>query len=31
MDPLLIEVPDRLETERLVLRCPRAGDGPAER
>jgi RimJ/RimL family protein N-acetyltransferase len=29
MDPLLIEVPDRLETERLVLRCPRAGDGPA--
>jgi RimJ/RimL family protein N-acetyltransferase len=29
MDPLLIEVPDRLETERLVLRCPRPGDGPA--
>ena len=29
MDPLLIDVPERLETERLVLRCPRAGDGPA--
>src|SRR5215216_6272718 len=29
MDPLLLDVPDRLETERLVLRCPRAGDGPA--
>ena len=27
MDPLLIDVPDRLETERLVLRCPRPGDG----
>jgi len=27
MDPLLIDVPERLETERLVLRCPRAGDG----
>lgn len=29
MDPLLIEVPERLETERLVLRCPRPGDGAA--
>jgi RimJ/RimL family protein N-acetyltransferase len=29
MDPLLIEVPDRLETARLILRPPRAGDGPA--
>lgn len=29
MDPLLIEVPERIETERLVLRCLRAGDGPA--
>ena len=29
MDPLLIDVPERIETERLVLRCPRAGDGPA--
>ncbi|HEY2189526.1 MAG TPA: N-acetyltransferase, partial [Caldimonas sp.] len=27
MDPLLIDVPDRLETERLVLRVPRPGDG----
>ena len=29
MDPLLLDVPDRLETARLVLRCPRPGDGPA--
>ena len=28
MDPLLIDVPERIETERLVLRVPRAGDGP---
>ncbi|HEY2560171.1 MAG TPA: GNAT family protein [Caldimonas sp.] len=27
MDPLLIDVPERLETERLVLRVPRPGDG----
>jgi len=27
MDPLLIEVPERIETERLVLRSPRRGDG----
>lgn len=27
MDPLLIDVPERIETERLVLRCPRRGDG----
>ena len=27
MDPLLIEVPERIETERLVLRAPRRGDG----
>jgi RimJ/RimL family protein N-acetyltransferase len=27
MDPLLIDVPERLETERLVLRAPRRGDG----
>ena len=27
MDPLLIDVPERIETERLVLRAPRAGDG----
>ena len=29
MDPLLITVPERIETPRLVLRPPRAGDGPA--
>lgn len=29
MDPLLIEVPERIETERLVLRPPRRGDGAA--
>jgi len=28
LDPLLIAVPDRIETERLVLRVPRPGDGP---
>ena len=27
MDPILIDVPERIETERLVLRAPRAGDG----
>jgi RimJ/RimL family protein N-acetyltransferase len=27
MDPILIDVPERLETERLVLRVPRPGDG----
>ncbi len=26
-DPLLIDVPDELSTERLVIRAPRAGDG----
>ncbi|HET7865050.1 MAG TPA: GNAT family N-acetyltransferase [Burkholderiaceae bacterium] len=25
--PVLLEVPDQLETERLSIRCPRAGDG----
>ncbi|MFY9513315.1 MAG: GNAT family protein [Rubrivivax sp.] len=29
LDPLLIEVPERIQTERLVLRSPRPGDGPA--
>jgi RimJ/RimL family protein N-acetyltransferase len=29
MDPLLIDVPERIETARLVLRAPRAGDGAA--
>lgn len=28
MDPVLIEVPERIETERMILRCPRPGDGP---
>lgn len=28
-DPLLIDVPARLDTPRLVIRCPRAGDGVA--
>jgi RimJ/RimL family protein N-acetyltransferase len=27
MDPLLIDVPPRLETPRLILRCPQPGDG----
>jgi RimJ/RimL family protein N-acetyltransferase len=27
MDPLLIDVPERIETERLVLRTPMRGDG----
>ena len=27
MDPLLIDVPERIDTARLVLRCPRRGDG----
>jgi ribosomal-protein-serine acetyltransferase len=27
MDPLLIDVPTRLETERLILRSPQPGDG----
>jgi RimJ/RimL family protein N-acetyltransferase len=29
MDPLLIDVPERIDTERLVLRVPRRGDGAA--
>jgi RimJ/RimL family protein N-acetyltransferase len=29
MDPLLIDVPERIETERLLLRCPQPGDGAA--
>ena len=28
MDPLLMDVPERIETENLVLRSPRRGDGP---
>ena len=27
IDPLLIDVPERLETERLILRCLQPGDG----
>jgi len=29
MDPLLIDVPERIETQRFILRCPQAGDGQA--
>jgi RimJ/RimL family protein N-acetyltransferase len=29
MKPLLLDIPDFIETERLLLRTPRAGDGPA--
>lgn len=29
MDPLLIDVPERVMTERFIARCPQAGDGPA--
>jgi RimJ/RimL family protein N-acetyltransferase len=28
MDPLLIEVPEEIHTERFILRSPRKGDGP---
>jgi RimJ/RimL family protein N-acetyltransferase len=28
-DPVLIDLPESLTTDRLVLRSPRAGDGPA--
>ncbi|MDQ6680963.1 MAG: GNAT family N-acetyltransferase [Pseudomonadota bacterium] len=27
MEPVLIEVPERIDSERLILRCPRRGDG----
>jgi ribosomal-protein-serine acetyltransferase len=29
MDPVLIEVPLRIQTERMILRSPQAGDGAA--
>lgn len=29
LETLLIEVPERIVTERLILRCPRPGDGAA--
>lgn len=28
-EPILLDFPDQFETERLLLRAPRAGDGPA--
>jgi ribosomal-protein-serine acetyltransferase len=27
MDPILLDIPNLIETERLLLRCPHAGDG----
>ena len=27
MDPLLLDVPERIATDRLVVRVPRPGDG----
>lgn len=27
MDPILLDIPEMIESERLILRCPRAGDG----
>lgn len=29
MDPLLLDLPEQIITPRLILRAPRAGDGPA--
>jgi RimJ/RimL family protein N-acetyltransferase len=29
IDPLLIDVPEEFTTQRLLIRAPRAGDGPA--
>jgi hypothetical protein len=29
MNPILLDFPDSFESERLVLRCPRPGDGRA--
>jgi len=28
-EPLLVDVPEQIRTERLLVRAPRAGDGPA--
>jgi RimJ/RimL family protein N-acetyltransferase len=28
MQPILLDIPDTLDTARLILRCPRPGDGP---
>jgi RimJ/RimL family protein N-acetyltransferase len=27
MDPILLDIPEVIESERLILRCPHAGDG----
>jgi ribosomal-protein-serine acetyltransferase len=27
--PILRDIPEQFESERLVIRCPRPGDGPA--
>ena len=29
VDPLLLDIPDTFESDRLIFRVPRAGDGPA--
>ena len=29
MNPILLDLPDSVETERLLLRCARNGEGPA--
>jgi ribosomal-protein-serine acetyltransferase len=29
MDPVLIDVPERVLTERFIVRCPQPGDGAA--
>ena len=29
MEPVLVDVPERIDTARLILRCPRRGDGAA--
>lgn len=29
MNPILLDFPDSFETERLLIRAPRAGDGKA--
>lgn len=28
MNPILLNIPESFETDRLILRCPREGDGP---
>lgn len=28
VDPVLLDIPDQFESERLIIRVPRAGDGP---